>query len=90
MLSRTQVSGTNAGARRPAPWQASEMTNTSPSSAGSGVWHPIGLPEGYHPVPGGKHGKLDRRWGGTSPPGHRVIGLRRADGMPPSPGMQDS
>jgi hypothetical protein len=26
-------------------------------------------PEGYHPVPRGKPGKLGRRWGGMLPPG---------------------
>jgi hypothetical protein len=35
--------------------------------------------------PGGKHDKLGRRWGGTLPPGHPVVGLRQADGMPSTP-----
>jgi hypothetical protein len=87
---RDTGSGTNAGARRPAPRQASGMGDTSVKPGRDGGWHPVDLPEGYHPVPWGQACQVRPTVGRDVAPGaHRVVGLRQADGMSPTPSMQD-
>ena len=84
MLSRTPGSaGPTEGARRPAPRQASGTADASVNLGRYGVWHPIDLPEGYHPVPpGASMASSTRGEAGCCPRGHRVVGLHQADGMP--------
>jgi hypothetical protein len=49
------------------------------------VWHPTGLPKGYHTTAQGQSHTSTHRFRRRLPLGRRVVGLRQTDGMPHEP-----